>query len=174
MDLMSTLQVLGSVGEFVGAIGVVITLIFVAVQVSHSRQAMEQMTAQRQADAVRTFSDSISGWMMEVFGNPELADLVVRGRAGQPLDDLEWERFMAVASQFFVHNRLVYVAAMAAGNEGQGNMTVQGTAFNIAEYPGMARVWRERLRQLTRMVAPDFVAAVDAEAQRMQTEADAG
>lgn len=41
---METIQMLGSIGEFVGAIGVVVTLVYLSIQVRHSREAMEANT----------------------------------------------------------------------------------------------------------------------------------
>jgi hypothetical protein len=38
---METIQMLGSLGEFVGAIAVVATLVYLAIQVRHSKEAME-------------------------------------------------------------------------------------------------------------------------------------
>ncbi|MGI9323688.1 MAG: hypothetical protein ACR2PZ_00605 [Pseudomonadales bacterium] len=44
MDLMSTAQLLGNFGEFAGAIAVVVTLVYVALQVKQSREATIQNT----------------------------------------------------------------------------------------------------------------------------------
>jgi len=44
MDLMSTTQLLGSLGEFLGAIAVFITLIYLAIQVRHGREAIAANT----------------------------------------------------------------------------------------------------------------------------------
>jgi hypothetical protein len=41
---METIQMLGSLGEFVGAIGVVATLVYLTIQVRHSKEAMEANT----------------------------------------------------------------------------------------------------------------------------------
>ena len=41
---METIQMLGSLGEFVGAIAVVATLVYLAIQVRHSKDAMEANT----------------------------------------------------------------------------------------------------------------------------------
>ena len=46
MSLMETSQLLGNLGEFVGAIAVVVTLVYLAVQVRHSREATETNTSQ--------------------------------------------------------------------------------------------------------------------------------
>ena len=44
MDFMSTTQLLGNLGEFLGAIAVFITLIYLAVQVRHGREAVAANT----------------------------------------------------------------------------------------------------------------------------------
>jgi hypothetical protein len=44
MDLHSMAQLLGNLGEFVGAIAVVVTLAYLAVQVRHSKEATEANT----------------------------------------------------------------------------------------------------------------------------------
>ena len=41
---METIQMLGSLGEFVGAIAVVATLVYLAIRVRHSKEAMEGNT----------------------------------------------------------------------------------------------------------------------------------
>ncbi len=44
MDLLDTAQLLGNVGEFLGAIAVLVTLAYLAVQVRHSKEATEANT----------------------------------------------------------------------------------------------------------------------------------
>ena len=39
---METIQILGNLGEFVGAFAVVATLIYLTIQVRHSRDAMQE------------------------------------------------------------------------------------------------------------------------------------
>ena len=45
MTLMETAQLLGNFGEFVGAIAVVGTLVYLAVQVGYSRKSLDENTA---------------------------------------------------------------------------------------------------------------------------------
>lgn len=44
MDVMETVQILGNLGEFVAAIAVVVTLIYVAAQVKHGKSALDANT----------------------------------------------------------------------------------------------------------------------------------
>lgn len=54
MDLTSTVQLLGSIGELVGAIAVVATLFYLSVQVRHSKEAVQANT--RSLEASRTLA----------------------------------------------------------------------------------------------------------------------
>ena len=51
MDLMSIAQLLGNIGEFLGAIAVVVTLVYLAIQVRLGKEATEANT--RQMEAIR-------------------------------------------------------------------------------------------------------------------------
>ncbi len=52
MDHQAFAQLLGNYGEFVGAIAVVITLVYLAVQVKHSRAATEANTKQLESSSL--------------------------------------------------------------------------------------------------------------------------
>ena len=89
MDLMSVSQLLGNVGEFVGAIAVVITLALLVLQVRQSNvlgRRGEQNASQSQ----------ISGFRLALATNRELAELVDRGLASYgKLDSVDRRRFDA-------------------------------------------------------------------------------
>ena len=59
MDIVTTSQILGNVGEFIGAIAVVVTLAYLAVQVRHSREATDTNTRTIRANAAK---DVYVGW----------------------------------------------------------------------------------------------------------------
>ena len=61
MSLMELTQVLGNVGEFVGAIGVVATLLFLAVQVRHSKQSMDANTEALEQSRLVLPGDQVDG-----------------------------------------------------------------------------------------------------------------
>ena len=62
MDHQEFAQLLGNYGEFVGAIGVVGTLIYLAVQVRHSRQAMIENTRAVRSSTYEAYNQSGSAW----------------------------------------------------------------------------------------------------------------
>lgn len=60
MDLMTTAQLLGNFGEFVGAIAVVLTLIYLANQVRYSKQAVSENTRTLRSTVYASWVDTSS------------------------------------------------------------------------------------------------------------------
>ncbi len=94
---------LGALGEFVGAIAVVVTLIYLAIQVRHSASllehnntAMEENTKLAQVAAMDRYSDSVSRWRGRLIEREDVAalwhkainDNVVQGIESVRLDNL--------------------------------------------------------------------------------------
>jgi hypothetical protein len=82
MTLMETVQFLGAIGEFVGAIAVVVTLIYLAAQVRHSRTATQAATLEagrtRRIEFFETVRDS-----------RYLPEIQVKVSRGEELDEVE-------------------------------------------------------------------------------------
>jgi hypothetical protein len=95
MDHQAFAQMLGNYGEFVGAIAVVATLFYLAVQVRHSKNATEANTRsleQSQEIAMNDAGFNVAKSHQE-FANAIIphADIWIRGNAGEPLDHVEAE-----------------------------------------------------------------------------------
>ena len=78
MDLMSTAQLLGNFGEFVGAIAVVVTLVYLAVQVVQSREATEANTRQMRGQAfveLNTVGNRFYTWHRD---NPDQSEVILK------------------------------------------------------------------------------------------------
>ena len=78
MSLIETTQLLGNLGEFVGAIAVVVTLAYLAVQVRHGREATEINTNQLKGEAIREINNTEQSLVQSVQDNPELFSIVMR------------------------------------------------------------------------------------------------
>ena len=122
MDLMQAAQLLGNFGEFVGAIAVVLTLIYLAMQVRHSRESMEEHTRAldenrklTRADMERRFVqqwDEVNYLLSE---NRDTTSIMRRGN-----DDLESLDEDDQAIFFFrISNRIdFYYSAMRLARDG--------------------------------------------------------
>lgn len=90
MDHQEFAQLLGNYGEFVGSIGVVATLVYLALQMrQNTRATLSQIREYRSAASQANFHQASN-----------MADLVVKSMAGESLSDAEHMRlrFMANAA----------------------------------------------------------------------------
>lgn len=89
------LSELGSLGEFVGAIAVVASLVYVGIQLRQNTAAIRITTAQ-------AFTDTWNSYISTLNLSPPLADIFYRGLSGTShLKDEEVVQFYAFLSQAF-------------------------------------------------------------------------
>ncbi len=81
---METIQMLGSLGEFVGAFAVVATLIYLTIQVRHSRGAMEENSWLARAAVLATTFEHFSRFRCHIIDNADVARIWRKG--------LRWRR----------------------------------------------------------------------------------
>lgn len=141
MDLMSAAQLLGNVGEFVGAIAVVVTLGYLAVQVRHGREATEANTrsiaqSERVARAqVRsTITDQIIQISSLVLTEPALFDVQQKSIQGLPIDEAEAGKLRSLAFLWFKHSENVHYQY----REG---------LYDEGEFQAQRNIWKNRLRE---------------------------
>jgi len=90
-----TFEVLGNLGDFIGGIGVVATLAYLAVQIRGNTSALQSSTHQALQDSAHRLNESISD-------NAELARLVAKAlEAQEPLTSPEQLQFDSLSERFF-------------------------------------------------------------------------
>ena len=97
MDHQAFAQLLGNYGEFVGAIAVVGTLVYLAVQVRHSKDALDANTRELEhnrrltsAEVFENITERFGATQMQTAQNKETASIFLRGnRNPADLDDVE-------------------------------------------------------------------------------------
>jgi len=106
-----TLSDLGSIGEFISSIGVIVTLIYLAIQLKQNTEAMRESQRIARVDAMTTKNELIERSSAQAAINPEILELRLRAKKEGVggLSELEtarlvsWEaaRAMRLESQFF-------------------------------------------------------------------------
>ena len=74
-----TIQDLGAVGEFVGAVGVVITLVYLAYQIRQNTVQLEQTTRTSKAAAVSASNIALRETRRTIFETAEMAEIFQQG-----------------------------------------------------------------------------------------------
>ena len=109
MDHQAFAQLLGNYGEFFGAVAVVVTLGFLAVQIRYS-------TRWQQTEAFNTSTGEVRRWAGRIAENGDLNDIYVKGRSDYAsLTDQERSRFAHLIAELFS----VYESYLIYDNKGR-------------------------------------------------------
>ena len=82
-------EAIGAIGELVGAGAVLLTLIILVRQVSHSTNAMVESNRLERVSAIDRHSDTIGRWRGRLIEHADLAQIWATGREGGDLDEID-------------------------------------------------------------------------------------
>jgi hypothetical protein len=147
-----SLDALGNIGDFVGGLGVVITLIYLALQIRQNTRQVEQSLQVSRAQALRDTYTPV--WTLEGARDPELATLYARGMA-QPevLSSEEQIRFFFLVGTIFgdiEKNHLTYEQGLLTDERWASQL--RQLTFYISQ-PGGAYYWQRFRSMHTRAFA---------------------
>ncbi len=132
------LEIAGLVAEVTAAIGVIISVIYLAVQVSHNTEALYSQTH-------FNLLDMSQDALVVAMSNPELNSIVVRGRDDPAnLDEEEWNRFLN--SQLLEINSWEYAYYLNEDGTIPPQVWEGYNAYYIGfarNEPGVKRFWEE-------------------------------
>jgi hypothetical protein len=129
-------EVLGAVSEFVSAVVVVVTLIYVARQI-------HQVNQQSQASARYSFIDAYGQMNTSISSDKQVASIFRRGFKGSELDDDEHYQFFALIGQFLnTWSALYDLHQEGLLPENQWTMVRKDIITMLAE-PGGRSFWEE-------------------------------
>lgn len=150
MDLQTTAQLLGNIGEFVGAIAVVATLVYLAIQVRQSNET-NQHTAFH--EALRDQATAIN-----LLNDAELSRIVYSGLADfRSLSDDEQRRFETWTLSFLraVEN-LLYEVERSRIEPAEWLGVREHMKYGLAR-PGFLQWWQHPRHNLFNQRLQDFV-----------------
>jgi hypothetical protein len=130
------IEALGNIGDFVGGIGVIVTLAYLALQIKRN-------TVATKADSYQSVVALASEWARDISLSAEMCDIMDRGaRDFRDLSQLEAMRFNLAMSSYFrnmenLHHKFISGNVEDAVWEGWANRTL---AFMDA--PGTQEWWK--------------------------------
>ena len=143
----------GAIGEIIGAIAVVATLTYLAVQIRTSRIG---------AASAATYSamEGFSRWRSNIMQNPKIASALVKANNSETLNAEEQLQLRSLADELFI-----LVAVGATETEQWSSINRDSIDFEylrliFAENPGLIDFW-ERYRPVATAVSNEYVEAVD-------------
>ena len=146
-------EAISAVGEIVGAIAVVATLAYLAIQIR---------TARVDAASAATYSamEGYSRWRANILQNSDIADAVAKANQSETLNEREQVQLRTLADELFI-----LVAVGATQSEKWGPIDRESVDFEylkvvFEENPGLAQYWG-RYRRTAATVSEKYVKAVD-------------
>ena len=152
-----TLQDLGNLGEFVGAIAVVVTLGYLAFQIRQNTVQLRQSSRAIQASVVESNAESGNRVREMLILNTEISDLYLKGLQGYAgLDRRDRLRFGMLLANFTSRVQASYVNNVVLGLDPEGTSGISDVVTYYVHQPGF-REWWNRNREAHRPVFRDFV-----------------
>ncbi len=155
-------EALGALGEIIGALAVVLTLVFLAIQVRQNTLAMKESNRLERAAAIDRHADSIGRWRTSLAESSELADIWRKALRDEALSDTEIVRLNNCMVNFTNTQRANWERAKLVDEEGLAILATRSIAREITGSKVLIELW-ERSIPWMELVSPGFRKAVDAE-----------
>ena len=127
-----------SVAEIIGALAVVISLIYVGIQVNDGAGAARSAAA-------NDVNVALQEWYMEVGSDQHTSALLYRGLVSeQALPDEEEFQFLMMTHGFFLGVQNSYLLAQEGTIDEELRNSLRNAISGIQNLPGMSRYWRQR------------------------------
>ena len=164
-------EAIGAMGELIGAGAVLLTLIILVRQVSHSTSAMVESNRLERAFAVDRHSDSMGRWRGRLIENQDLAKLWATGRQDGDLDEIERLRLNNLWIDFANTQRANFIRANTVGESGLAQQAAMSVAAEMNESTTFQNEWNTG-RPWHALASSDFVKLVEEESENLQKGAD--
>lgn len=162
-------EAIGAIGEIVGAGAVLVTLIILAVQISHSIRVMAESNRLERASAIDRHSDSIGRWRGRLIEDGELMRIWVAAENDAALDPIAFMRFSMLWIDFTNTQRANFVRARTVGATGLGRQAVLSVAVEINKSATRLEAW-EMNRAWHELESPEFVQLVDETREELKAQ----
>jgi hypothetical protein len=142
-------EAIGAISDSVGAAGVIVTLIYLAIQITRNTKATRQ----------QSYNDLVarrSAWMSEVADNREMTVIFYAGAQGELTNGLDSQRFLLVMINFMSHFQDAYLQFQAGIVEEDVWQAERKILAAVLHTPGVDDWWHHA----TQFFMPDFVKEV--------------
>jgi hypothetical protein len=138
-----TLEEIGSIGEFVSAIGVVISLVYLAFQVRDNSKFVKENSEFLRATHDVSSNDGVAQVRKNYFDHPELLDIESRGHRCEKLDFEEAAKYNFLISGTF-ENHFTYFLQYERGLTSDAVWSYWSSFFDdYCKHEGVKRWWRK-------------------------------
>ncbi|MCW8926337.1 MAG: hypothetical protein OQJ84_08780 [Xanthomonadales bacterium] len=131
-------EAIGATGELIGAFAVVVSLIYVGVQVRHSAGAVRSAASN---DA----SVAMQNWYLEIGSNRQASDIWFNAMTSpEPLSTHDEFQFMMSMHSCLLGMQNSYLLSQEGTLDAEFREAITTAIVAVKDLPGMSRYWRQR------------------------------
>lgn len=152
-----TLEDLGNIGDFLGGVGVVATLLYLALQIRQNTKQLQADSMAAQTIAIEGTTSDIARWIGEIVENRDLAELWSRGLIDiEQLNTTDRLRFDYLGVQLLQAWQTVFRRVQQVDDPQLWMMTLRYFKMYFRN-PGFKTLWASSRK----LLVPDFVDAIE-------------
>lgn len=152
-------EAIGAVGEVVGAAAVVLTLVFLTIQLRHSARSMDESNRLQRVGALDRHSESIGRFRARIIENEDVAKIWYAAITNGELTNLESLRLQNLFIEFVNTQRTNFERARAVGDSGLAVQAVKSIAAEIEGSTVLGNEW-EKVIPWNNLASPEFMEKV--------------
>lgn len=157
-----TLQDLGAIGEFLGFVAVLITLVYLAIQTKQARLAAQESAKHAGLQATHSIIDIYTRWRNTLLSDPSYPEVIAKANRSEPLTDAEQVVLSLIFHDLFYGASFSYASAVFEGSIHESPADVEYTVSILKEMPCGVAEWNRWKTNVSRM-SREFVELVDRE-----------
>ena len=131
----------GALGEILGAVAVIATLAFLAVQIRQGHQVQREANVLARSAAIDRIHDQLREFSLLLAADPELARIWLAGCAGEKLDTIDQHRFNRLAQSRLNIFTGWEQRAVAVNMPGSAELAVMQLVDELRRNPGLRARW---------------------------------
>ena len=152
-----TLEDLGNIGDFLGGIGVVVTLLYLCIQIRQNTRQLQADSMSARTIALESGVSDVARWIAEIVENRDLAELWRRGLTDiEQLDETDRLRFDYLGIQLLQAWQTMYRRSIQADDPELWEVTLSYLKLYFRS-PGFRILWASSKK----LLVSEFVIAVE-------------
>ncbi len=162
-------EAISTVAEIVGALSVVITLIYLSIQTRLSRIAAEETSEHAAQQGFNAQQNMYSEWRRTVLSNSELADVLVKANTDEELTEREQVLFSTYFQELFYTSVTSYRSVLHRTTGYTEEADVSHLLSIMEPNPRSVHEWR-KVEHVVEELGPQFVVAANKAIERLNLE----
>jgi hypothetical protein len=165
-----SIQDLGAIGELIGAVAVIVTLVYLAIQTRQSRIAVEQTAKFAGLQATNSAMDNYTQWRALLLSDSRFSALLVKANNGSDLTEEQRIQLSAIFDELFLAGAFSYLSSHTSGSLHPTTADVDYLTSYLGENPSGLREW-QRMRFTVEKISPEFAVAMDRSLEEIENAA---